>query len=218
MNSGVFISDFCDKIGEFFRVVILQKLWYNKFRRCEYDMPNAEINNNNLEYKPGDHVVYKHNGICTITDIKTQDFAGEKRLYYILTPVYSPSEVIYVPADNKLLTAHLCRILTKDEINTIIFQTEEIEDEWIDSAKDRTEYFQNIIDNGDRSQILWIVKSLTLHKINMMDTKKKFYVCDERILEAAERIITDEFAFVLGIDKEKVLDYITLQLSEGNLT
>lgn len=171
-------------------------------------MPNTNEKSEKLKYKPGDHVVYKHNGICTVTDIRTQTFAGEKKLYYILTPVYSPSEVIYIPADNPALTTQLRNILTKEEIDEIIFQTEEIDNEWIDIAKDRTEYFQQIIDSGDRAGILWIVKALSLHKGDALSTKKKFYVCDEHMLESAERIITNEFAFVLDIEKDKVLDYI----------
>ena len=43
---------------------------------------------------------------------------------------------------------------------------------------------------------------------------KKLHIGDERILQEAEKMICDEFSYVLGISKEEVPDYIKKVMRE----
>ena len=44
---------------------------------------------------------------------------------------------------------------------------------------------------------------------------KKLHVADERMLQEAEKMICDEFSYVLGIPKEEVPSYITNSMKES---
>ena len=46
--------------------------------------------------------------------------------------------------------------------------------------------------------------------------KKKMYAADAKVLASAEKIIKEEFAFTLGIDREQVIPYIIDQLRQSD--
>lgn len=46
----------------------------------------------------------------------------------------------------------------------------------------------------------------------MEQKKRSFYASDKRILTAAEKVITEEFDFVLGIEPEEVIPYMIQKL------
>lgn len=155
-------------------------------------------------YKTGDYVTYKENGICQV--------AEETEEHYILQPVYSHNMTVYVPKKSQLLLQCMCRVLTKAEIDRTIQETEASSYTWIEDSKARTEAFNHMLKSGDKTAILWLVKALSLHKIEVEQKKRSFYASDKRILTAAEKMITEEFAFVLGIEPEEVIPYIIQKL------
>lgn len=155
-------------------------------------------------HKAGDYVTYKENGICRI--------AEETDEYYILQPVYGHNMTVYVPKKSQALVDLMCRVLTKDKIDEIIMDTENSQYQWIDDSKARSEYFNKLLRSGDKAAVLWLVKALSLHKIEVEKNKRNFYASDKRILSAAEKVITEEFAFVLGIEPEDVIPYIVNKL------
>lgn len=162
-----------------------------------------------------DFVMYSHNGIYKIDDITAVHLKGmDEKEYYILRSVYDSNVKIMVPCDNEKLVAKMRRILSVDEINAIIEKSEELSGEWIENCRSRAEEFARIIDEGDAAEILRIVKVLSLHRIEVEEQRKKFLSTDERILNSAEKIIAENFAFVLGIDKKEVTRYIINQINE----
>ena len=74
--------------------------------------------------------------------------------------------------------------------------------------KEKASLFDKIINSENRAEILWMAKNLALHKRETESKKKKFHVADSRYLSIAEKIITEDFSFVLGIDKSEVISYI----------
>lgn len=166
-------------------------------------------NDDRRVYKKGDYVVYRRDGICLISDIRSEDFGGQGiKEYYILEPVYNKNTVLYIPLDSEVLTGHMRSVLSKQDIDSLIEMAELHDDSWIDDTNERYEFFKDIIDNGSRSDILRVLKQLTLHKAEVAKTKRRFYANDDKLLTDAERIITDEFSFVLGIDRKDVIPYI----------
>ncbi len=158
-------------------------------------------------YKTGDYVTYKENGICCI--------AEETKEYYILQPVYGHNMTVYVPKKSEALVNLMCRVLNREEIDEIIQETEHSQYTWIEDSKKRAECFHSLLRGGKKADILWLVKVLSLHKIEVEKNKKSFYASDKKILSAAERVITEEFAFVLGISPEEVIPYIVNKLETG---
>lgn len=151
-------------------------------------------------HKVGDFVTYKDSGICRITE--------ENQDYYILEPVYSRNMTMYVPKKTQALVDQIHHVLTKDEIDALIVKAESVSHQWIEDSKRRADEFNKLLRSGNKEDLLWLVKVLSLHKIEVEENKKSFYATDRRVLGSAEKIITEEFAFVLGIEPDQVIDYI----------
>lgn len=67
-------------------------------------------------------VIYGVEGICKITDIANMTFGGfnESKDYYILVPVSNPTHKVYVPPDSEYLVAKMQKLLSYDEIISLI--------------------------------------------------------------------------------------------------
>ena len=161
------------------------------------------------KFKAGDCVNYRRNGICKVVRITKRDFGtlGETE-YYELSPVYDPKTVIYVPTEALTLTQGMRRLLSAEEIDRIIEEAEGGEFCRIEDAKKRSAVYGDIISEGDPGKILRLVKELSLYRISAEKEKKKFYVSDAKLLAAAEKAIFEEFAYVLGIERDEVIPYI----------
>ena len=58
-----------------------------------------------------------------------------------------------------------------------------------------------------------MIKTLYLRRQELMDSHKKLHSADERALEEAENLLHDEFAYSLGIPRDKVVPYIKERMS-----
>ena len=155
-----------------------------------------------------DYVVYKNSGVCIITDIRKECLVNnEEREYYVLTSVRDDRSVVHVPVESEL-AGKIHHVITKDEIEESIAMAKKYNLHWPEELKKRTEYFREIIDSGSYSSILMLLKSLQEKKRELTALKKKLYSGDERNLMAAEKLVSEEFAFVLGIDKKQALEYV----------
>ena len=154
-------------------------------------------------------VVYGTTGICQIIGIENKEFsAGETISYYVLKPIYTANTVFYVPVNNEQLVEKMHHVLTKQEIDTLL---EEIRDDhiaWIDDDQARSAAYGAIIARGIRAELLVLIKCLYTHRIELRNSGKKFHAADEKLLVAAEKLVSEEFAYVLGIDIDQVPDYI----------
>ncbi len=161
-----------------------------------------------LPFHVGEYVSYGRNSICRITDIRYEKFGDAKKLYYVLRPVYDEQATIYVSVHAPTLEEQMKHVLSKEEIDAVIAGAESIKRPWIANSKERQIQYEQMLRSGRRTDVLWLVKVLGKHKEDTIKEGRKFYSSDERILQAAERIIIEEFAFVLHMDKEEVISYI----------
>ena len=162
-----------------------------------------------LPHKVGDFVVYKSLGIYKINDIRTEKFSGlDPRVYYVMNAASDKSSVAYVPVDLKDIDTHLRHILSSDEIDAAISDSRGEELEWIENPKDRAAAYDLLLSGGKSADLLRLFKVLTLKRREYAESHKKLYAGDIRILSAVEKIITEEFSFVLGIEKSEVIPYI----------
>ena len=165
-----------------------------------------------IRHKTNECVMYKNYGICRITDIRSERFGdGDLRDYYVLRSVSDEHCVVYIPTDSEL-TLRMRHVLSKDEIDYIIDNSSRQTGLWVNDGKLRAARFMQIILNGDRAEILWIIKALSIYRNELAQSKKHLCAGDERVLAAAEKAITDEFSFVLGIDRSAVIPYIVGRL------
>lgn len=177
-----------------------------------------EINKNETgykyTYKINNYVSYRKNGIFRIIDIRSENISGiGDKIYYIMKSVYDENIRILVPVDS-MLVSEMNSILTVDEINTIIAASEKSQNQWVDDNKLRVLSFEQILNRGDRSEILWLVKVLTIYKNKIEQNKKTLNTNDMKILSIAEKLIQEEFAFALGISKNEVIPYILCRIGK----
>jgi len=80
--------------------------------------------------------------------------------------------------------------------------------EWLEDGKTRSDLFEKILSDGDRKKILEMIKCIEEKKKELAEQAKKLRIADETALKTAEKIISEEFSFILGIPKENVGEYI----------
>lgn len=158
-----------------------------------------------MDWKIGDAVIYGNNGICRITDIQrmrlTED--GEKT-YYILEPLYRARMTIYV--DQKRGAESFRHPLTVAEIDGLIASIRD--QEWIANEKERQMQNASRIHGGKYSDLLSIISTLYKKDAERRSIGRKLSAADERDRDAAESIISQSFAYSLGIRPDEVPDYI----------
>lgn len=165
-----------------------------------------------ITHKTGEYVVYKKHGIYEIAEIRKEKIASEFKVYYVLKSVYDKNATVYVPADKEDLVNQMERVLSKEEIDGIILHSSELSFEWIDSNQERFQAMEEIISQGDLTEILAMMRLLMNKRAEAMAVKAKVFAHDERMLAASQKIICEAFAFTLGIDKKEVLGYIEEKL------
>ena len=161
-----------------------------------------------------DYVVYKTNGVCQITGIKTETFGNETKDYYILTTVYGNPSNVYVPVDNEALVSKMKRIISVEKIHDIIDKSADKNVDWIDNDRDRNEAYTAMVAEGEPSLLFSLVKTLYNHKKEVEDAGRKFRANDKRIMDSAEKILHQEFAMALDIDPEEVVPFIESELKK----
>ncbi len=159
-------------------------------------------------FKTGDVVKYGVNGICEITGIEIRPFCGSDMEYYVLKSLSSKDTTFFIPTANEMLTSRIQNILSKDEIYALLKELIHHNAEWIENDKLRAEHFSKILLSKDRAEIIGLIRTLYHKRCELQTAKKKMHASDERILKDAERIISDEFATVLDIDKSEVGNFI----------
>lgn len=164
-------------------------------------------------YQVNDMVIYGTAGVCRITDISEQSFGEQQVRYYILQPVYDSNSTVFVPVGNESLTSKMHRILSAEEIYDLIRTMPEEDPNWTDNEAVRRENYKDIIRSGDRREIIRMIKALYSRQQKLLQNgKKKLHASDERFLKEAERMLHEEFAHVLNIQRDQVLPFILEQI------
>lgn len=168
------------------------------------------------EYQIGDFVIYKNNGLCCISEIKEEDFGAGKKTYFVLKQQEGLKSSYFVPTDLNGLSSYMRKTVDKKGVDKAIKYVVETNPEWIDDTKERSLQYDKVMTMGPVEDILCVYKVLVSKKRAAEEIKKRLYLCDERTLSTAEKLITQEFAYALGISKEDVLPYIREKASKYN--
>lgn len=164
-------------------------------------------------FKIGDTVTYGTTGVCRIDSEIERTVKGEKKSYLVLKPVFQDNATVYVPVDNETLMSRIKRILTADEVDSLIVHIPEYNTKWIVSDSERTKKFREVMISGDREELTKMVRTLYLHRQKQYAKGRKLHASDEHFLRDAETLLFDEFALVLGIKPEEVAGYIDKKIA-----
>lgn len=162
-------------------------------------------------YKTGDTVLHPTAGVCTVTDIKSENFAGlGQKDFYVLCPVYDNRQIIHTPVESAKIT--LKKVLNKSEIMTLIKSVTADNSLWSDNDAERKDLFRKILKTGDRVKIIQLIITIC-EKQKERETKgKKLHLADERILSEAQKIIHQEFAYALKLNLNEIAPFIMNEL------
>ena len=165
-------------------------------------------------FEIGTYVVYGSQGVCRVNDIRREDFSGENKDYYILSPADDAKMVIYVPTDAAALTGQMRPLLTRDELDTLI--REGANDgtlEWINEPRARNELFRSILQSGDRRMLLRMLRTIHERRELQEASGRKLYAADEQALARAEKLLHGEIAAIVNIRPDEVQNYIRSRLA-----
>ncbi len=156
-------------------------------------------------FKKGDYVSYRADGVCVISDIRTERFAAlnKSEEYYILSPLGDSNSQIYVAVSNTALTSQMKPLLSQPELEELVSTLDSEKVVWNEDSRARAAQFKAILSLGDRRELLLLVK--TIHEriiVACFGGKKKLTAGDENAYRRAKRMLVDEFSKTCDIKTE----------------
>lgn len=162
-------------------------------------------------FKKGDKVVYGKTGVCVIEDICEKEILrNQKKLYYVLNPMFQQNNVIYAPTDsNKVFMRH---IITRKQADELILQIPEIRKN-IKSENAASEDYRTGLESHDCSGLIELTARIYEKKQIAKENKKKLGFSDEKYMRLAEELLFGELAAALEIPYDEVTNYIEKRLA-----
>lgn len=162
-------------------------------------------------FHTGDTVMHPAEGVCSIVELRRMDLSGAQRTYYILKPTTEKnSSTVYLPVarGNTILR----RLLSKADILTTIHRSREYASLWITDSKQRKEAFTRILSEGDYAKIIRMMQEIHEERLRRTQEGKKACAADEAILAEAERLLHQEFSYVLRMTLEETAEFVCKEL------
>ena len=161
-------------------------------------------------FEIGNKVAYSPNGVCEIVEISKEKFGTEYREYYVLKPIFDERSKYFVPVDNEKCTAKMRRVASEKDAKKLFENLSAIKGDWIDNEEKRKNFFKEKIAENDLEEIATMVKIIHKKKIELLDAGRCLHKTDEMALKDAERLLYDELAYLLKLERNKTLE-ITLE-------
>ena len=157
--------------------------------------------------KIGNYVSYRSEGVCVISDIRTESFGtlGGTGEYYILTPLKDANSVLYVPVNNELLVSKMMPLLSADEICALARELRDERIEWKEESRARSYAFRDILSVGDRRELIVLVNTISERIERMAESGKKLTGGDETAFKRAKKMLFEEFSVTADIEDEDTL-------------
>lgn len=166
-------------------------------------------------FQKDDYVMHESAGVCRIAGVEERDFMqGEKKQYYILKPLHSPCDSIFVPVDGHI---KMRNILTREQANELIEKIPEIEADWLDDDTAREQSYKDAFRSFDCYEWVKIVKSLYLRISERKQDGRKPLLMDEKYLGLAEEYLHGELSVALDIPVNKIGSYIARRIRESEM-
>lgn len=159
-------------------------------------------------FKENDIVLYGMEGVCVIGEIMERELHHQEMQYYVLRPVYRTGATIYVPVENESLVSRMKKVLSVQEIYQLIEDAVHEKMDWIDNDNQRKEEYKQILKDGDRKELMKLINVIYLKHEELKSMGKKIHANDEYVFKEAEKMLYEEFAYVLGIHKDEVVSFI----------
>lgn len=164
-------------------------------------------------YHIGDTVMHPSEGVCSIEELRDMQFgSADKRKYYILKPTTEKSSsTVYMPVfrGNTVLR----RLLSKEDILSLIHRSSEYAGLFIADSKQRKDAFSKILSEGNYAKIIRMIQEIHTENELRMREGKKPCAADEAIKAEAERLLHQEFSYVLHLSVEDTVAFVIKELN-----
>jgi len=165
-------------------------------------------------FQIGDLVIYSGHGICRIHDIEDQTISGETRKYYVLYPLEDSYQLsIRVPVDNQKVQIYA--LMTKKEAIEVLEAFKESGAEWIEKNHLRNLIYNEMVSSGNRKDMVKVIKSLMLKKIELEENNAKLAAQDRKLLEQTANVLFKELAIALEMDYDEVVENVLHRVREN---
>lgn len=168
-------------------------------------------------FKIDDIVAYGTNGVCKIVEVEEKNIMGITKTYLVLKSLNGDKSTYYVPCDNKNLLGKMRKLLSQDEINQLIDSMPKEKNLWIDDERERKACYAKIISDGNHSKLIRMIKALHSEKTTRESNGKKLHISDEKFLKDAEKILYNEFKYVLNLSEQDLMSYIFTRIENNNI-
>ena len=165
-------------------------------------------------YEIGQQVLYGVHGVCRIIAVEAMRFGKKRAKYYVLEPLDQPGARFYVPVENETAVGKLRPLMTKEALLELLHSDEVRNTPWIAEENQRKLRFRELINSGDRAQLMGMIGALHRHKRAQTAAGRKFHQSDENFLNDAQKLLNAEFAQVFGLETREVNAFIVKELEK----
>ncbi len=160
-----------------------------------------------------DYIIYGNHGVCRVEKIGTVSLpmVDKDKLYYTLSPVYKNDAVVYAPVENP--KSVIRPVITKEEADHLIEEIPGLQSVWIANEKEREAQYKAALKTCDCRELIRIIKTLYVRKMDRLRDGKKVTVVDERYFRQAEDQLYGELAFVMNMERSQMGDYLSERIS-----
>lgn len=158
-------------------------------------------------YKVGTYVSYRSEGICVVSEIRSQKFGmlNEYKDFYILSPVKDPNSKLFVPTDNEALISKMRELCSADDVNALAEELLGKTLEWDSQSRRRSNFFKEILAGGDRELLISLIHTVIAMENELSMIGKHVTQGDWTALERAQKMLVNEFSFTTDINDEQTL-------------
>lgn len=108
--------------------------------------------------------------------------------------------------------AKLRPLLSQEELLSLLHSPEVRDYPWISDENQRKLRFRELINSGDREQLMGMIGALHRHKTAQLAAGRKFHQSDENFLNDAQKLLNAEFAQVFNLEPKTVNTFILREL------
>ncbi len=162
-------------------------------------------------FEIGSYVVYRSEGVCVISDIRTENFGGtnEATEYYILTPISDKKSTVFVPVHNSALTSLMNKLLSAREFSDLIQECKGKTLEVVGDGRARTNAFREVLSKGERKSLILLLNTLYERFEQLSSCGKKAGSAELAIYAKAQKLIYEELATTTNIQSsDKVMSVL----------
>lgn len=156
----------------------------------------------------GEKVLYGSHGVCCVTGQEEKKVDRKNVQYLILEPVEKDGSKYMVPTHNASAMRKLSRILTREEMESLLRSQEVRADGWIQNENERKQVYRELMGRGDREGLMCMVHTLYGHRASQIAAGRKCHLCDENFLRDAEKLLSSEVSVVMGLEPGMARQYL----------